>query len=344
MKVIQLLATDLDGTLIGSASEFPLYTSYREKVTELRRNYGTVWVACTGRRLRSFKMFFSPMRTMGMAPEFVVVNHAYIFEHTRVGYMPHIIWNLRIGYMVWINKLTARDAIMEWHDTITGVSGGVTTLQRTKSRLRLRFDSEDAARVASEVLEEKLKEFRHLQVFRSKDEVDVRSVPFTKGLAVSELAKHLGIRREEILTIGNGHNDISMLTKSVAGMVACPSNSEPEVLKHVHNEGGHVSGERSLGGVMDSINAYLSDTVDSSMPRDWVEPAEKTPHKPRRSQKKRKQKITLTEIVFFSMIGYAVLVVFANYGMIPFISKYIMIPSNIMLKVMNKVVAIFFSQ
>lgn len=341
MNVIQLLATDLDGTLIGSASEFPLYASYREKIRELRRNYGTVWVACTGRPLHSFKTFFSPMRTMGMAPEFVVVNHAYIFEHTRLGYMPHIIWNLRIWYMVWINQLTAREAMMEWHDTITGVSGGVTTLKRTKNRLQLRFDSQDAARVAADVLEEKLKEFKHLQIFKSKDQVDVRAVPFTKGLAVSELAKHLGIKREEILTIGNGHNDISMLLKSVAGMVACPANSEPEVLMAVHKEGGHVSGERSLGGVMDSINAYLSDTVDSSLPKDWVAPLERASQRAPRSGKKRKKHVTLRQLLFFLAIGYAVLEVFANYGMIPFVSKYIMIPFNIMLKVVNKVIVIF---
>ena len=69
MNVIQLLATDLDGTLIGSATEFPLYNSYREKVTELKRNYNTIWVACTGRDLSSFKRFFSPMRSMGMEPD-----------------------------------------------------------------------------------------------------------------------------------------------------------------------------------------------------------------------------------------------------------------------------------
>ena len=159
MNVIQLLATDLDGTLIGSATEFPLYTSFREKIRELRKNYGTIWVACTGRDLKSFRQFFSPMRTMGMSPDFVVVDHAYIFERTRMGYMPHVIWNLRIAYLIWINQVTARDVLNDWHETITGVSGGVTTLKRTKGRLRLRFDSAESASVAAEVLKEKLREY-----------------------------------------------------------------------------------------------------------------------------------------------------------------------------------------
>ncbi len=339
MNVIQLLATDLDGTLIGSATEFPLYNSYREKVTELRRNYNTIWVACTGRDLTSFKRFFSPMRSMGMQPDFVVVSHAYIFERTRMGYMPHIIWNLRIAYIIWLNNLTGREAITDWHDTITGVSGGVSTLKRTKTRLRLRFDSPEAARVASEVLEEKLREFRHLQVFLTKDEVDVRTVPFTKGLCVSELARHLDIRKEEIMTIGNGHNDISMLDRDVAGMIACPANSEPEVMKAVHSGGGHVSKERSLGGVIDSINAYQSGSVDSTLPENWVEPEHRRGETPRRTSRKHRQKISWRQKLFIGGIVYVILLVFANYGLIPFVSGIIKMPYNFCLKCFEKMVA-----
>ena len=341
MKVIQLLATDLDGTLIGSATEFPLYTSFREKVQELRRNYGTIWVACTGRDLSSFKRFFSPMHAMGMSPDFVVVSHAYIFEKTRIGYMPHLIWNLRIAYIIWMNNFTASEAITDWHDTITGVSGGVSTLKRTRSRVRLRFDSQDAARVASEVLQEKLRGFRHLQVFQVKDEVDVRTVPFTKGLSVSELARHLGISKEEVLTIGNGHNDISMLDRQVAGMVACPANSEPEVMKVVHREGGHISRERSLGGVMDSINAYLSDRIDSSLPGDYVDPVQKISEKPTRTSRRRRNRISWKLKLLIAFAAYVVLLVFANYGLIPYVSGLIVKPYHLLLKVLEKMMLFF---
>lgn len=336
MKVIQLLATDLDGTLIGSATEFPLYTSFREKITELRSNFGTIWVACTGRTLSSFKSFFSPMRAMGMAPEFVIVNHAYIFERTRMGYMPHLLWNLRIAYIIWLNQLTAQEALGRWHDTITGVSGGVTTLKRTRSRMRLRFDTDESARVAAEVLNDKLREYKHLQVFRARNEIDVRTVPFTKGLAVSELAKHLGINTGEILTIGNGHNDISMLDLNIAGMTACPANSEPEVLETVNRMGGHISREKSLGGVMDAIKAYQNCSVESSFPDGWVPPSEKSPGKPHRTSRKRKSRMTFGQKLLLGFVTYVVLVVFANYRIIPFVSDYIMIPYRMLLKIVEK--------
>ena len=97
--VIRLLTTDLDGTLIGGASEFPLYPTFREQLIELRRDHDTVWAICTGRSLPSFRHFFEPMRTMDIRPDFVIIRHAYIFSLTRAGYVPHILWNLRIAQL-----------------------------------------------------------------------------------------------------------------------------------------------------------------------------------------------------------------------------------------------------
>ena len=39
---IRLIATDLDGTLIGSANEFPLYNTFRERVDQLKPFAGSV--------------------------------------------------------------------------------------------------------------------------------------------------------------------------------------------------------------------------------------------------------------------------------------------------------------
>jgi len=269
-----MLATDLDGTLIGSANEFPLYNDFREKIAELRREHGTLWVACTGRNLSSFRDFFSPMRLMGIMPDYVIVNHAYIYSISEFGCFPHILWNLRIRYLIWASKLYVRDAIESWHEMITGVSLGVSTVKRKEDRLCLRFDSEDSATVAADLLREKVKPYRHLQVFKYYMEVDVRSVPFTKGLAVSELARHLAIPASEILAIGNGHNDISMMHGDVAKDVGCPSNSEGEVIEAVHKAGGHIAGKKSLGGVLEIIEAYQSGNVCSDLPENWKPPSQ----------------------------------------------------------------------
>lgn len=340
MADIRLIATDLDGTLIGSVNEFPLYTDYRAVILKMRAENGVLWAACTGRSLRSYREFFSPMRMMGIMPDFVIVSHAYTYSLTPFGYMPHILWNLRIRYLMWANQLAVRAAIDEWYDMITGVSLGVTTIRRQRNRLWLRFDSEDSAAVAADLLRDKVKPFRHLRVFKYKREVDVRMVPFTKGLAVSELARHLDINKDNILAMGNGHNDISMLDGSVAAMTGCPSNSEAEVVMSVHKAGGHVATGRALGGVLEIINAYVTDTVCCDLPDSWKDPEKgyNPRSKPPKSHRRRRRVMLFLIVV---LLTYAGLLAFASIGQVPYISGLIMKPFYLLMAIVNKIARLF---
>jgi len=338
-----MIATDLDGTLIGSANEFPLYSKFRDRLGELRKNHGMIWVACTGRSISSFRSFFSPMRMMGLMPDFVIVDHAYIYEVGQYGCIPHVLWNLRIRYLIWASKLFANQAIDEWHDMITSVSLGVSTIRRRDERLCLRFDSEESAKVAADMLREKIKPYPHLQVFSYLKEVEVRSVPFTKGLALSELAHHLEIPASEILAIGNGHNDISMMSKKVAHLVGCPSNSEPEVMETVHKEGGHIARYRSLSGVLEILDVYEKGTVNSNLPEGWVPPERRDESFKRSSHHGRRTspRVIRTWLLIVLVI-YVVLNVFASFNLIPFVSQYITWPYRMLMSVLEKLIIMFF--
>ena len=92
---IKLIATDLDGTLIGRSNEAGLYSRLLDVIDDARRSDNATWVVCTGRSLRSFKRYFAPMAEMGLLPEFIIVKHAYIYQARRSGYAPHRLWNLR---------------------------------------------------------------------------------------------------------------------------------------------------------------------------------------------------------------------------------------------------------
>lgn len=341
MKTIRLIATDLDGTIIGSSNDFPLYTAFRQRMNELKEKDGTLWAACTGRSLGSFQEFFSPMRMMGLNPDFVVVRHAYIYTIGRFGYTPRLLWNLRTWRHVWLDKLHVRRALNQWDKTFTRIYRGVKTISKTDERLCLQFDSEETASVGMGLLTEKARPFKHLKVFQYSREVDVMSVPFTKGLATSELARHLGIAPENILTIGNGYNDISMLDGTVARLTGCPSNSEKEVMEVVHNSGGHIAKGRCLHGVMEVLEAYLADTVCSDLPDSWEDAAHRvnprSPSRPRgKSHRKRKHKYLMAGAIFAGVL-YAALTVFANFNLLPF-SGIIMIPYRFLLSLVMKLV------
>lgn len=339
---IKLIATDLDGTLIGSANEFPLYSLFRDRVNELRRHNNAVWVACTGRSLHSFWDFFSSMRTMGLMPDFVVIRHAFIYGLTRFGYLPHIFWNLHIHYQQWSTQFYVRHAIDEWHRMITGGTLGVKTLRREKNRLCLQFNSEESAVVAADMLRERVKPYRHLKVFKYYHEVDVKAVPFTKGLALRELSEHLGLKPQNVLAIGNGHNDISMLERGVARYTGCPSNSEAEVIETVHESGGHVAAGRTLSGVMEILEATLKDTVSSDLPEGWVPPAQSPNPDSRRHHKQNNPRLVRrrTKWILGGMV-YAVLVVFASFEIIPG-SEIITKPFALMAIVVEKILSLLY--
>ena len=130
MNSIGLLATDLDGTLIGSANELPLYADFSDRIARLREDDDAVWVACTGRTFSSFWEFFLPVRRMGIIPDYVIVRHAYIFKRTSMGFLPHVSWNIAMLVQLWKEGKASRQAIDHWHQTVTGGAMGVSTIRR----------------------------------------------------------------------------------------------------------------------------------------------------------------------------------------------------------------------
>lgn len=334
---IRLIATDLDGTLIGSANELPLYTDFSEQIARLRARNNTVWAACTGRKFSSFWAFFGPMRHMGLYPDYVIVRHAYIYRRTRLGFFPHIVWNISILIRLWREGLAVGDAIDRWHETLTAGAVGVNTIRRSSKRLGLRFESEESAAVSADLLRQKIRDYRHLRVFNYGCDVEVRTVPSTKGMALSELAHYLSIERENVLTIGNGDNDISMLDGVVAGMVGCPSNSEPDVLKTVSRAGGHVASHRALRGVMEILEAYTEGTVCSDLPRDWQpSPESSNPARSKQSKGTAHPRRTKAHPLMFIGIAYAGLLSFACFDVIPF-SGYIRKPLDLLVALCVKI-------
>ncbi len=58
--------------------------------------------------------------------------------------------------------------------------------------------------------------------------VDVNAAGATKGQALADIARHLGVERSEVFAIGDNHNDIDMLQWAGTGIVM--GNAEPALL------------------------------------------------------------------------------------------------------------------
>jgi len=84
-----------------------------------------------------------------------------------------------------------------------------------------------------------------------KDNLEVMNQGVTKGNAVKMLAEMYGIKREEIIAIGDNENDISMI--EYAGMGIAMGNAE-ESLKSVAN---HITGDYQEDGVAEAIKRFI---------------------------------------------------------------------------------------
>ncbi|MER2063207.1 MAG: Cof-type HAD-IIB family hydrolase [Alkalibacterium sp.] len=86
----------------------------------------------------------------------------------------------------------------------------------------------------------------------SKRNLEINHKAAQKGIAVSQLAKQLGIKADEVMTIGDNINDLSML--EWAGYSVAVANAEPEAKKAAKFE---TSSNRQ-NGVAEAISRVLS--------------------------------------------------------------------------------------
>lgn len=81
--------------------------------------------------------------------------------------------------------------------------------------------------------------------------LDIMIKKATKGAGVKALAEQYNIRLEEIITIGDNENDISML--EISGLSLVPEHAKDSVKKFAH----HITKDNNVGAVADAIERFV---------------------------------------------------------------------------------------
>lgn len=271
MNRIRLLATDLDGTIITARDEFDLHESFRKLIGDLRTNGNAYWAISTGRSLSSYHKVFAPLLASGLRPDYVVTRHAFIHSASRYGYVPHIIWNMGVQFYIWRDVRHSRRILRHCLGEMKRNFRRITTVADQRDRICIKFADTKALESAANLTRAMAGPQQNLQVFEYLTHLDIRTIPHTKGLALCRLAMHLGIPRSEVLAVGDGHNDMSMLDGSCAVMSGCPANACVSVMETVSRNHGHLASRPGLEGTIEAINAHLSGNVNSELPASWAE-------------------------------------------------------------------------
>ena len=81
---------------------------------------------------------------------------------------------------------------------------------------------------------------------------------YNKGTAAASLGELIGVPPTNTFVIGDNHNDLSMLDKEIASMIACPANSVQSVKDKVRKQGGYVASQNSGSGVAEAIRHFFN--------------------------------------------------------------------------------------
>lgn len=251
----KLLVLDLDDTLLNDDLEIPQVNIDAVKAIEAQ---GCHVVLCSGRPLASMLKYVDTLDIHSDEDYIVSYNGAIIdkVDGTRVHFTPiegeALEELIDIGRKAGIDvQLYTEELTVEKHtertklyETLTSLpSRVVPDLKEIKESVKVLFNHEAGAELEALRLEVVEKYSSIFNVFYSKPfYVEVLNKKASKGLAVKYLAEDLGIKQEEIIAIGDGFNDVSMLQYAGIGVAV---NNAPDgvkeaadiVAKRTNNEG-----------------------------------------------------------------------------------------------------------
>lgn len=346
MESIKLIVTDLDGTILGNDTEFKYNEKLSRIVASYRDTFGTKWVLCSGRSYSSVSASVEALREIGLFPDYVVVRSSFVYRNDRHQLQSQYAWNFKVRLRIFKSRLYLKGMLRDWQSELQSTFKNVICVQSKRDKMCLRFRNREDADAGTAILQRKAKDYPYLRVYQYLTEVEVRNVQYSKGMAVYSLAQEFGLKKSEILCIGNGHSDVCMLDGMFADHTGCPSNAEMDVIDAVHRMGGYISSGRSMEGVVEILEGYRKGEIRNALP-DWWSPshipkqsrsAGRRRHPPRRPLQAGER--TAVQILLLS--AYVVLVVFASFGLVPF-SGWIMKPFVLVAKFVEHIMSMLFT-
>jgi hydroxymethylpyrimidine pyrophosphatase-like HAD family hydrolase len=259
MSQISLICTDLDGTLFSDDLRPDQLLRFRGLCQQAFRRWRARWAIVTGRPLADMRPILMDFMTLGMVPDFLVLEDSLIHARNRRGrFSPFWWWNFNV------RRRRARlfdrhtGIIRDWRAELMRHFPKAVNRGRKMIDLWLEFKDEKQAREAEGILRHMVHDSVHFYIFRWHNELCLAPKAGTKGEAIARLLRQLRIPRETVFAIGDGPNDLTMLDGTVAGMPACVANALPEIKDAVRQAGGFIAGKEAARGAIEALKFYLA--------------------------------------------------------------------------------------
>ncbi|SHK28032.1 Cof-type HAD-IIB family hydrolase [Paramaledivibacter caminithermalis] len=271
----KLVVTDMDGTLLNSQGKVP--DENKEVLTKLQDNGVHVAVA-TGRIYTSARIF---AKYLGIKTPIIACNGAIVREvnNNKPIYEAHInkddcIYILEIcrKYSVYFHFYTdntfyterlEKSALKysEWNKTLNEedrinlevIENAYDFIKDTNEKIYKFLIIDDDENLLKKMRKE-LTKISGIECCKSRyDNLEIMNKGIQKGVAVKKLADSLGVKREEVICIGDNENDISMI--KYAGLGVAMGNAE-EIVKQTAD---YVTDINDNNGVAKALKKFVFD-------------------------------------------------------------------------------------
>lgn len=251
---IRIVSTDFDGTLFAEFENPPVPESLQGLIAEMQQA-GALWVINTGRDLSSL------LETLGRAhlrvrPDYLVVVEREIYVHDKTQYVGLEDWNgvcARAHAELFARVRADIPRLVAW----VNERFDAAVYEDAYSPFCLIAGSNGDADVIHDYLNGYCAGVPGLTVVRNDIYARFCHRAYSKGTALSEIARRLGVSRDEVLAAGDHLNDLPMLSRDHARWLVAPSNAIQPVKEAVRRQDGYVSDEPHGYGVARGLEFFL---------------------------------------------------------------------------------------
>lgn len=251
MRDIRLLSTDFDGTLVEHPSDGRCAEEFARELTEYKEN-GGLWVINTGRTLEhmieGLELFQCPV-----APDYLITIEREIYVFDKNGtWRDFGDWNAKCREQ---HELLMREseALVRRIEKEARRGGDFEIIYENGLASGLVASDLDAMERISKALDNGRDEYPDFAYQRNMIYLRFCHREHSKGSALNELARGLGIPAGRVMAAGDQHNDLSMLCGTYAAHPVCPSNAADIVKELVQSVGGYVASEPAGRGVAEAM-------------------------------------------------------------------------------------------
>ena len=251
---IQIISTDFDGTLFAEFENPPVPGELQRLLGRLQQA-GAKWVINTGRDLSSLLESLARAR-LSVRPDYLVVVEREIYVRDKAQYVGLADWNRDCARAH--QELFAR-VRADLHRLVAWVNErfDAAVYEDSYSPFCLIAENNGDADVIHDFLNAYCAQVPKLTVVRNDVYARFCHEAYSKGTALAEIARRLGVGPDHVFAAGDHLNDLPMLTRERARWLAAPSNAIDLVKETVRHQDGFVSDQPHGYGVARGLEFFL---------------------------------------------------------------------------------------